>query len=243
MPPRAKMLIKIIEDTAPDVIGVQEMSSDWHKVLGANMPDGYVVLHPDIDVFNKNKTAIIYNGDKLDLITSGYVAYKEGDENGSRAITWGLFNVKASGRYVIVTDTHLNPVRSGQEEKSLGIMNAQVDQLTELIGELRERYACAVIACGDYNCSESGDEPDYGGETQGEYAAATVYARLAATLSDAKYADGVRLVCRSEAVATAPTWDHIFVKGDATARTFFVLDGEEFEDLSDHYAIFADFSL
>lgn len=243
VPPRAKMLIKIIEDTAPDVIGVQEMSSDWHKVLGANMPDGYVVLHPDIDIFNKNKTAIIYNADRLELVADGYLAYKEGDENGARAVTWALFSIKATGKYVIVTDTHLNLVRSGQEEKSLSIMNSQADELIGLVGELRTQYACPVIACGDYNCMESGDVPDYSGKAQGEYAAVSVYEKLAGYFADVKYGDGTDLICRDIVAASAPTWDHIFVKGDAVAGDFFVLDGEEFESLSDHYAIFADFRL
>ena len=243
VPPRAKMLIKIIEETTPDVMGVQEMSSDWHKALGENLPEGYEVLHPDIDIFNKNKTAIIYNADKLELVNDGYLAYNEGDENGARAVTWGLFSVKATGKYVVVTNTHLNVVKNGQEEKSIAIMNSQVDELTELVGELRAQYSCAVIACGDYNCMESGDIPDYSGKAQGVYAAEVIYKKLAGYFTDAKYCDGAVLSCRDVQVASAPTWDHIFVKGDAVARTFFVLDGEEFESLSDHYAIFADFKL
>lgn len=241
--PRAKLLLRILGETAPDAVCVQEMSSDWHKVLEANMVGNYALIHPDIDIFNKNKTTIIYDTDKLDLIESGYKAYKQGDENGSRAITWGLFCVKATGKYVIVTDTHLNLVKSGQEERSLEIMNAQVDELAALVSELRGKYSFSVIACGDYNCSESGEKPDYSGTAQGALAAETVYKKLATYFKDAKYGEGTQIVCRDEAVAAAPAWDHIFVDGDATAKRFFVLDGEVFENLSDHYAIFADFSL
>ena len=243
VPPRAKMLIKIIEETTPDVMGVQEMSSDWHKALGENLPEGYEVLHPDIDILNKNKSPIIYNKEKLELIESGYQAYKEGDENGCRAITWGLFTVKKTGKYVIVTNTHLDLIREGKEEKELEIMNKQADELIAKIEELYSQYSCAVIACGDYNCMESGDIPDYSGKAQGVYAAEVIYKKLAGYFTDAKYCDGAVLSCRDVQVASAPTWDHIFVKGDAVARTFFVLDGEEFENLSDHYAIFADFKL
>lgn len=40
----------------------------------------------------------------------------------------------------------------------------------------------------------------------------------------------------------SPTsWDHIFLKGDAIADKFFIVDGQAFENVSDHYAIFADF--
>lgn len=241
VPPRAKMLLKILDDVQPDVIGVQEMSGDWHKVLEANMGDEYVILHPDIDVFNKNKTPIIYNQDRLHLIESGYYAYKQGDKNGCRAITWGLFSVKETGEYVIVTNTHLNLIKDGQESKSLEIMLSQADELVAKISELSDRYQCPAIACGDYNSMESGDIPDAFGDTYGVRAATDVYDKLAASLADVKYAQNPEIICADKSIATAPSWDHIFLKGDATAEKFFILDGEVFENLSDHYAVFADF--
>lgn len=243
VPPRAKLLLRVLEEVKPDVIGVQEMSSDWHTVLDANLGSEYVVLHPDIDVFNKNKTPLIYNSDKLELIESEYVALKEGDENGSRAITWGLFAVRATGRYILVTNTHFNLVKEDQESKSLEIMNSQADQLISKIEELYARYNCTVVACGDYNCMESGEVPDAFGKVNGQYAASSIYDKLAGALADVKYAEGIETVCADENVAAAPSWDHIFVKGNGIARKFCVLDGEVFENISDHYAIFADFSL
>lgn len=243
VPPRAKMLLKILDEVQPDVIGAQEMSSDWHKVLNANMSENYVILHPDIDIFNKNKTPIIYNGDKLLLIESGYYAYKQGDENGCRAITWGLFSVKATGKYLIVTNTHLDLIKDGQESRSLEIMLAQADELLAKISELSGRYKCPVISLGDYNSMESGDIPDAFGDAYGVRAATDVYDKLAASLTDVKYMQDVEIVCADNSIATAPTRDHIFLKGEATAEKFFILDGETFEELSDHYPIIADFKL
>lgn len=243
VPPRAKMLLKVFDEIRPDVVGVQEMSSDWHKVLGANMNEEYVVLHPDIDIFNKNKTPIIYNKDRLELIESGYTAYKEGDENGCRAITWGLFSLKSNGKYVLVTNTHLNFIKDGQESNSLKIMQSQADELIAKINELYDRYSCAIIACGDYNGMESGEVSDAFGDTYGVRAAQEVYDKLAAALSDVKYKQGTQIICANESIANAPSWDHIFLKGQADAEKFFILDGEAFENLSDHYAVFADFRL
>lgn len=241
VPPRAKMLLMMLDEIQPDVIGIQEMSSDWHKVLEANLGDEYVVLHPDIDIFNKNKTPIIYNKDKLMLIESGYYAYKEGDENACRAITWGLFTVKATGKYVIVTNTHLNFIKDGQESKSLEIMKSQAEELISKINELYGRYSCPVIACGDYNSMESGDIPDAFGDEYGVRAAKDVYDKLAAALTDVKFMQDTDIICADESIAAAPSWDHIFLKGDATADKFFIVDGQAFENVSDHYAIFADF--
>ena len=241
--PRAKLLLSMLDAVSPDAVAVQEMSSDWHKVLDANLGDEYVVLHPDIDVLNKNKTTIIYNSERLEPIDSGYTKYSVGDDNGCRAVTWGLFTVKSTGRYVIVTSTHFDLVREGQESKSLEKMNKQADEFISKINELYGRYACAVIACGDYNCEERGDVPDVYGKTNGQYAASSVYGKLADALGDIKYVDGLLVVNSDESKKFAPTWDHIFEKGDAIPLTFTVLDDKVFENVSDNYAIVADFAL
>lgn len=241
--PRAKLLLSMLDATDPDVIAVQEMSSDWHKVLDANLDDKYVVLHPDIDVLNKNKTTLIYDKDKLEPIDSGYVKYSVGDDNGCRAITWGLFTVRATGKYVIVTSTHFDLVRDGQESRSLEKMNKQADELIAKIGSLYNQYSCAVLACGDYNCQERGDVPDVYGKTNGQYAASSVYDKLAGSLTDIKYVEGLSVVNSDESRKFAPTWDHIFAKGNATPLSFTVLDDKVFENVSDHYAIVADFAL
>lgn len=243
VPPRAKTFLKVLDEVKPDVIAAQEMSSDWYKVLGENMGDEYVILEPKIDVLNKNKTPIVYNTDTLLLIESGYTAYSVGDENGCRAVTWGLFTVKSTGKYVIVTSTHLDLIRSGKEEKELEIMNKQADELLSKINELYDRYACNVIACGDYNSMERGDVEDNSGKVQGVYAAEQIYTKLAAELTDVKYKEGLCILNSDENKKFAPTWDHIFLKGGANAEKFFILDNDVFEQISDHYMIFADFTL
>lgn len=243
VPPRAKIFLKVLDEVKPDVIAAQEMSSDWYKVLGENMGDEYVALQPKIDLLNKNKTPVIYNTDTLLLIESGYSAYSVGDENGCRAVTWGLFTVKATGKYVLVTSTHLDLIRSGKEEKELEIMNKQADELLSKIDELYARYSCSIIACGDYNSMESGEVEDNSGKVQGVYAAEQIYAKLSAALTDVKYKEGLCILNSDENKKFAPTWDHIFLKGDAKAEKFYILDNDVFEQMSDHYMIFADFTL
>lgn len=85
--------------------------------------------------------------------------------------------------------------------------------------------------------------PDVYGKTNGQYAASSVYGKLADALGDIKYVDGLLVVNSDESKKFAPTWDHIFEKGDAIPLTFTVLDDKVFENVSDHYAIVADFAL
>ena len=243
VPPRAKMFVKVLEEVKPDVIAAQEVCSDWHKVLEANIGDEYEIIEPKIDFINKNKTPVIYNKNTLDLIESGYTAYSEGDENGCRGITWGVFTVKATGKHFVLTSTHLDLIREGKEKEELGIMNTQADELLAKISELKSKYGGSVIACGDYNSMESGDAPAYDGKTYGEYAATKIYEKLADSLVDVKYKEGLDIICSDSSKAFAPTWDHIFVSGGAYAEKFFILDDKVFEKMSDHFAVFADIVL
>lgn len=243
VPPRAKPFLKILEESAPDVIGVQEMCDDWYKVLEANLGEKYEIIHYDVGLFNKNKSPIIYNKESLMLKESGYQAYSEGDKNGCRAITWAVFEVRDTGKCFAVTNTHLDLIREGKEAQELEIMNKQADELLAKTEEIASLYSCPVIACGDYNSMESADTPDYYGNAQGVFAAETIYKKLAASLSDLKYLEGTEIVCFDESKAFCATWDHIFAKGEAFAEKFYILDGEVFESVSDHFAVFADIVL
>ena len=240
--PRAKMFTAVLDKYAPDIIAAQEVCSDWHKVLKDNIFDDYEVIKPKINLFSYNKTPIFYNTRTLSLIESGYMPYSEGDDNGCRAVTWGLFEVKSNGKRFIVTDTHLDLVRGKDTQKELAVMSKQADELIDLIYELTERYDCALAACGDYNSQENAEGTDSSGNPLGDFAAASIYAKLCEKLTDVKYVDGVNIIGQSDA-AHEPTWDHIFSVGEIVPCDFFVLSDDIYTKMSDHYAIMADMIL
>lgn len=237
--PRAKMFTAVLDKYMPDIIAGQEVCSDWHKVLKDNIYDKYEVIEPKINLFSYNKTPLFFNKNTLTLIESGYMPYSEGDNNGCRAVTWGLFEIKASGKRVVVTDTHLDLIRGKDIQKELAVMSRQADELLALLDELTERYGCAILACGDYNSQENGEGTDSHGNPLGDYAAAEIYAKLAEKTTDIKYAEGVNVIGQSDATYE-PTWDHIFAVGEVGALDFFVLCDELYLEMSDHYAIIAD---
>lgn len=238
--PRAKMFTAVLDKYAPDVIAAQEVCSDWHKVLKANIFDDYEVIHPKINVFSYNKTPIFYNKNSLKLLESGYVPFSVGDDNGCRAVTWGLFEIRSTGKKIIVTDTHLDLIRSGKEKEQLAIMNTQADELIELTERLFSQYNCPLIACGDYNSQENGT--DLSGNPLGEFAACEIYEKLAAAMTDVKYSEDVNIISHKDNVYE-PTWDHIFSKGDVAPNDFFILSDDIYLQMSDHYAIIADIKI
>lgn len=142
--PRAKMFTAVLDKYAPDIIAGQEVCSDWHKVLEKNISDDYQVIQPKINLISYNKTPLFYNKNTLTLIESGYMPYSEGDDNGCRAVTWGLFEIKESGNRVIVTDTHLDLIRGKDIQKELAVMNKQADELLALVYRAVRMFACGV---------------------------------------------------------------------------------------------------
>lgn len=101
---------------APDVIGMQEMCSEWYKYLLAQLSD-YQVIEKKNSLFMENRSAIIYNTSKLNLIESGLKKYTKGDKNGCRAVTYGVFERISDGKRIIVTSTHLDLIRMKDYEK------------------------------------------------------------------------------------------------------------------------------
>ena len=139
---------------APDVIGMQEMCSEWYKYLLAQLSD-YQVIEKKNSLFMENRSAIIYNTSKLNLIESGLKKYTKGDKNGCRAVTYGVFERISDGKRIIVTSTHLDLIRMKDYEKEKSIMLSQVDELFEIIDSLKAKYAnVPIFMTGDYNSME-----------------------------------------------------------------------------------------
>lgn len=235
--PRAKMFTAVLDKYAPDVIAAQEVCSHWHKILKSNISDVYEVIQPKENLFSYNKTPLFYNKNTLSLEEYGYMPYSVGDDNGCRAVTWGLFTIKATGKKVVVTSTHLDLIRSGREEEELDIMNTQADELLSLADDLYGRYVCPVISCGDYNSKEPAQDT----ENPDVYSASGIYSKIASAMQDLKYTDAP-VHCALDN-PYEPTWDHIFAKGSLTTEDFFILSDKLYLTMSDHYAIIADISL
>lgn len=233
--PRAKQYIELLQAYKPDVVGVQELCDEWFCCINKNLPDGYKMLYPFSTGAFVRMTAIIYNSDTLDLIDSGNFAYEQGDNPRLRRIVWVVFEVKETGKRFAVTNTHFDLLRDGREEELTEVMNSQTDELLNFVNGIAETYNCPVFSVGDFNSMEDTeftkpvDIPE-------------IYNRLSKNLTDAKFSSENRFY-GSEQDWFYPSYDHIFIKGNADAKAFCLMSYDYLADMSDHYPIFADIGL
>lgn len=233
--PRAKQFISLLEAYKPDVIGVQEMSDEWYCLLRNNLPDGYKMLFPFSTGTLVRMTAVIYNSNTLKLADSGNFEYSQRDNPRLRRVVWGVFEVKNTGKRFAVTSTHLDLLREGKEQELTEVMQTQAKELIEFDNNTYSKYNCPVISVGDYNTME--DTP----QTKAIDIPA-IYNELANNLNDSKFSCEHQ-ICGTEQSWLYPSYDHIFIKGEAKVDTFALLSYKWLSDMSDHYPIFADINL
>ena len=150
-----------------------------------------------------------------------------------RRIVWGLFRNNQSGEKYIVSSTHLDLIRSGEEKGVMGgVMESQADQAAALAKSLAAQYKCPVFACGDFNYGI------YGGYDP-VYDAPEIYSSLAKKMQDTK-ALAAKTKSGNNKKASAPTYDHIFLTGTAKVRCYGILSDGAMDAMSDHYPIYAD---
>lgn len=233
--PRAKQYVELLDSYKPDVVGIQELCDEWFCCLGNNLPGGYKMLFSITTGAFVRMTAMIYNSDTLDVINSGNFAYKEKDNPRLRRVVWAVFEVKATGKLFAVTNTHLDLLREGREEELTAVMHSQADELLAFVNSIADEYSCPVFSVGDFNTTEDTaftkpvDIPE-------------IYNKFAQNLTDAKF-NCENKICGTEQDWDYPSYDHIFIKGNAQAKTFSLMSYKYLADMSDHYPIFADIKL
>lgn len=163
---RNALQAEMIKQYLPDVLGCQEFNNTKRGgVSGAPYGDlvallgkiGYkescprdVKVHPYF-----NNTPLFYNTKTTKLIKSEYYWYKvhidEQNYNncspmdcGSKALTWGVFEDKATGKRYIVASTHM-------ATRSNTVRGVQAIEAVEVLSKLAQTYNCPIFFGGDYN--------------------------------------------------------------------------------------------
>ncbi len=230
--PRAKMFESVLETVKPDVVGLQEMCDGWYCAVKNNLPKGYKMLFPVSTGVFVRMTAMIYNSETLELVEGGQLKYENGDNPRLRRAVWAVFEEKESGKRFAVTNTHLDLLREGQEARELQVMQSQCDELISLIKSLNAEYGCPVFSVGDFNAMENTPET-------GALDAPEIYEKLGSVLADSKYT-AAQVSFGTESTFRQPSYDHIFIYGQASARNFVMLSDEYMNDMSDHYPVYGD---
>lgn len=118
----------------------------------------------------------------------------------------------------------------------LSYMETQTRQIYEISESIKAEYGVPVFCVGDFNTMNDGEGVDPVMD------APEIYEALCKTLTD------TRLVAQEKAngdalKADAPTWDHIFLNGEAKINRYAVVSPQVLSEMSDHYPIFVDVSI
>lgn len=230
---RAKMFNAVLETYSPDVVAIQEMSDQWYCCITKNS-GSYKLVYPLSSGMLIHMTGLLYNSETVTLLDYGRMEYSQGDNPRLRRIVWGLFEDNATKKQYVVTSTHLDLIREGKEKEELSIMNSQAQEQLSFSKELQNRFGCPVFSCGDFNSMDNGGYNN-------EYFAPTIYNTITNTMTDVKYTASTT-THGDERDADAPTFDHIFLIGNAEINRYSILSDTVMQQMSDHYPIFADVS-
>lgn len=233
--PRAKMFFETVNTYQPDVIGVQEVSGQWHNCLMRNK-GSYKMLYPVSTGAFMRMTALMYNTDTLNLIDKGQMKYDEGNDARLRRAVWGIFESKETGKKFAVISTHFDCIRKNEEELMLSYMETQTRQINEISDSIKEEYGVPVFCIGDFNTMNPGEGVDPIMD------APEIYEELCKTLTDTRLVAAEK-VSGDALEADAPTWDHIFLNGEAQINRYAIVSPQALSEMSDHYPIFVDAEL
>ena len=158
-------LLRIYEDTMPDIIGGQEFTYLMTDLVkeGLDKGQGHYTL-----IWGRF-TPIYYRSDKFDLLDSEFGTYPEFMEGyegkfndvRSKCFNLGVFRVKESGKIFIFATTHLWWKKSPPDESYLAKHGYQIgsDEARQLqisivsskVNEYRQKYNCPAVIVGDMN--------------------------------------------------------------------------------------------
>lgn len=228
---RAKMFFNLLDVYRPDVAAIQEMSNQWYCCIMKNL-DNYKLIYPISSGALIRMTGIIYNSDTVNLLDYGQYEYSQGDNARIRRIVWGLFEDRNTSKQYIVSSTHFDLVREGNEKAELATMKTQTNEHISLMNQLKNEFNCPVFSCGDFNAMDCGGYNNI-------YYAPEIYETIAQNLTDTKYIAKIKTHGNERSV-DKPTFDHIFLLGDEKIKRYSIISDNVMTQMSDHYPIFID---
>lgn len=229
---RAEQVSKMLEHYQPDVVGLQELGSKWHKYLPKVLSENYALVFPKSGEY----TSMLYNTDTLDLIESGKQKFTQRSESKMRYVAWALFERKSDSKQFIVLNTHFDFGKNADKQAS------QMKEFNDLAVELRAKYNVPVFLTGDYNaCERATVEGDYfydgtpGDSFYREFASYTPF--VDSIDMSSVHTDGKNMKW------SEPKWDHIFVSQDVEVKSYNVLSNDYYTTISDHFPIYIDVAI
>ena len=152
---RAPVMAKWITAAAPDIIGLQENEANPPRRLPvralAPLLPGYRVLLPELNV------PLLIRTDRYAAEKYGAVDISQGHY--SRHVGWYRLRHLATGRRLLVTNTHLDPFQKRYMARARA---AEMAEIVDLIGELDPRGKLPTLLLGDLNVRADETRPVWG---------------------------------------------------------------------------------
>ena len=156
---RSKIVTAIIDEYAPDSLGVQEATGKWMDILTEELKGkyDYVTQARDTKGYKTEHNPVFYRRDKFSLIDSGTIWLSETpndpfsksyDTNCTRIATWAELKNKATGEIYTHINTHLDHI----------LESTRVAQVKVLLGKIAELQKSGKVVCtGDFNTEPTSD--------------------------------------------------------------------------------------
>ena len=166
---RSEMVLSTILNYAPDVVGLQEVSEKAYGIIENYIGNKYAIPLKKTPNGEYSFTGLMYNTETVKYIEGGNHIYSVGNKR-IRIISWGLFEMKSTGKQFLALSTHWDIVLDNRP--------IQAAEMTNFVNDLVEKYNCPVFTTGDFNTLDSvGYYKDYvskTGQTDARYDAQTV---------------------------------------------------------------------
>ena len=230
---RSDIFFSIRDGYSPDVLGLQEMCSDWYNEIN-KQKSNYKFISPLKTAFPQKMTAILYNSDTIELIDSGSITFSDCWNFKSRRAVWGVFRHKTINKIFTVINTHLSFLEE-LEEENFFTQTCQVNELYSVTQFLELQYPYPIFVIGDFNTKR---RVSY----QKSVINSGSYGILNSLYTDSEDIAKNKF-CGENFNFNNTLIDHIFIKGDVTVKNLSLLSQNCFSSLSDHYPLFADIKL
>ena len=230
---RSDIFFSIRDGYSPDVLGLQEMCSDWYNEIN-KQKSNYKFISPLKTAFPQKMTAILYNSDTIELIDSGSITFSDCWNFKSRRAVWGVFRHKTINKIFTVVNTHLSFLEE-LEEENFFTQTCQVNELYSVTQFLELQYPYPIFVIGDFNTKR---RVSY----QKSVINSGSYGILNSLYTDSEDVAKNKF-CGENFNFNNTLIDHIFIKGDVIVKNLSLLSQNCFSSLSDHYPLFADIKL
>lgn len=220
----------VIDIYDPDVIGLQEVSSQWSEKILNEMGDEYSYVHRNTpDGKFVNLSTIIYKKDKFKMIDSGLQYFNPQGPNHIRLVTWAILEDKQTGKQFAFFNTHWDPSYTPHHTDNIAVVNDVMSSHPNV------KYA---FSTGDYN-TRPGSDPYNAFLSKTGLVNSMDVAKAAGTLKN-EFGGCAKIGIDKETVTTSGPIDHIFITKNISVLSYETVIWNQVHHVSDHSPKYAD---